>query len=285
MLPAFPSAFKLGRWSRLAILPVLLLLAACQTGGNSSGAAGPGRVQVALLVPSGSPDHNVNQVAASLSQAAQLAVSERGGDLVDLRIYSTAGDAAQAASVAQQAVNEGANVILGPLYAQNAAAVGRAVAGRGVSVLSFSNNTDIAGGNVFVLGNTFENTARRVADFAARRGKGRMIVVHGQTPAETFAKDAVAKVAPSTRASVVGSIGFEFSQEGVNTATPQIITTAQTQGAQAILLTSDTGGALPAITGALKDNGLPEVVQLIGLTRWDIPSSATSLPGLQNGWF
>jgi hypothetical protein len=58
-----------------------------------------------------------------------------------------------------QAVQDGAKIIIGPVFAQDAAAAGRAVAPRGINVLSFSNNTAVAGGNVFVLGNTFDNTA------------------------------------------------------------------------------------------------------------------------------
>jgi ABC-type branched-subunit amino acid transport system substrate-binding protein len=74
-----------------------------------------------------------------------------------------AANPAQAGALARQAVDEGAQVILGPFYSEEANAAGVAVANSGVSVLAFSNNTAIAGGNVFVLGQTFDNTARRLA--------------------------------------------------------------------------------------------------------------------------
>ena len=85
----------------------------------------------------------------------------------------------QAAAQAQKAVAEGAQVILGPVFAQEANAAGVAVAASGVNVLSFSNNSQIAGGNLFVLGPTFENTARRLAGHAVRNGKSKLMIDSG----------------------------------------------------------------------------------------------------------
>jgi hypothetical protein len=75
-------------------------------------------------------------------------------------------------------VDEGAQVILGPFYSEEANSAGVAVANSGVSVLAFSNNAAIAGGNVFVLGQTFDNTARRLASYAVRGGKSNILIVH-----------------------------------------------------------------------------------------------------------
>ena len=81
------------------------------------------------------------------------------------------------------AVQDGARIILGPVYAEAANAAGIAAAKRGVNVLAFSNNTSIAGGNVFVLGSTFENSARRLTQYAKRQGKSNMVVVSGNNAA------------------------------------------------------------------------------------------------------
>ena len=90
----------------------------------------------------------------SLENAARMAIADLGNSQIDLRVYKTAGQPNQAAAMATQAVNEGAQIILGPVFAQEANAAGVAVAGSGVNVLAFSNNPDIAGNNVFVLGPT-----------------------------------------------------------------------------------------------------------------------------------
>ena len=107
-------------------------------------------VPVALLVPNSA--EATAPIAASLENAARLAVADLDRIKIDLRVYDTAGNADIAARQAQRAVKEGTKIIVGPLYGGAANAAGLAVADKNVNVLSFSNNSAIAGGNVFVLG-------------------------------------------------------------------------------------------------------------------------------------
>jgi hypothetical protein len=215
-----------------------------------------------------------------------MAVADLDGVEVELRVYSTAGNAATGAGVAQRAVDEGAQVILGPLYADVAAAVGVAVADDNVPVMSFSNNASVAGGNVFLLGNTFRNTAERVVGYAASQGQGRMVVVHSQDLSGTAARTAVERAAVATGATVVGAVGYELSQAGVINAIPQVRDALRNSGADSIFYTSSYSGALPLFAQLLPENGItPEAYRALGLARWDVPTEALSLPGLQNGWF
>ena len=46
--------------------------------------------------------------------------------------------------------------------------------GAGLTVLSFSNNASVAGQNVYVLGNTFDNTADRLVGYGLSRGPGEL---------------------------------------------------------------------------------------------------------------
>ena len=100
----------------------LTLLAACEPMATSGGPrlSGGGPVQVALLVPSGSGNSGDEVLARSLTQAAELAIADLQGVEIDLRTYSTSGEAALAADVARQAVSDGAQVILGPVFANSA---------------------------------------------------------------------------------------------------------------------------------------------------------------------
>lgn len=276
-------ARKLTKFSALAVS--LVALAACEPGALNTGRSG-GKAQVALLVPAGSADPNVAFLAQNLTNAAKLAVSDLEGTSIDLRVYDTAGDASQAAAVARSAVSEGADVIVGPLFAEAANAVGNAVAGTNTAVLSFSNNSDVAGGNVFVLGATFDNTARRLMGYAKSKGISSVMVVNGQTTAEEVGRDAIVRAAQDYGLRVAGTESFAMSQEGVVAAAPGIVANTQTSGANAIFLTSNTDTALPIVTQLLPEQGLtPDSIQYIGLTRWDVPASALSLPGVQGGWF
>lgn len=272
----------------LAIAATALMLAGCVPGAGPapSAGSGSGKVQVALLVPGGSGQASDALLAKSLENAARLAIADLGNVQVDLRVYNTAGSPTQAAAQAQAAVAEGAQIILGPVFAQEANAAGVAVAASGVNVLSFSNNPDIAGNNVFVLGATFDNTAKRLAAFAVRQGKGKVMIVHDRNTAGELGRGAIDRGVRAAGGSVVAVGNYEFSQNGVVSAAPVIARTARETGAQSVFLTADSAGALPLVSQLLADNGLsPAAVQFIGLTRWDIPTATLGLPGVQGGWF
>jgi len=275
--------------TRAAIVAAALALAACQPiavggGGPSIDTSAP--VPVALLVPSGSGSAGDDVLAKSLENAAKLAIADLGNVKIDLRVYSTGGKPQGAQAAAIRAVDEGAKIILGPVFAQNANAAGVAVASRGINVLSFSNNTDIAGGNVFVLGPTFQNTANRLTSFAVSQGKRNIMVVNDRTPAGELGRAAIERGIANAGGSVVARVGYEFSQNGIVQAAPQIASQVRSSGAQAVFMTADTAGALPLLTQLLRDNRIdPSVAQFIGLTRWDIPTATLALPGVQGGWF
>jgi ABC-type branched-subunit amino acid transport system substrate-binding protein len=262
-------------------------LAACDPAAfGVAGQGTGGRVPVAVLVPSGASDPNVASLGQNLANAARLAASDLEGVEIDLRIYDTAGQSDRAGQLARQAIDEGASVIIGPLFADGANAAGLAAAQAGIPVLSFSNNTAVAGGNVFVLGPTFDNTANRLLDYARRQGRSGVLVVHGETEAERAGRDAIVRSAQTQGMTVSAVTSFAMSQEGVVAAVPRIVQQAESSGADLLFLTSNTDTALPILTQLLPENGLaPGDIQYAGLTRWDVPASAVSLPGVQGGWF
>lgn len=243
-------------------------------------------VTVALLVPAGSADQGQQILAASLENAARLAVADLSGVTIDLRVYGTEGRPERAVEVARQAVADGAQIILGPVLGPEAAAVGPAVAASGINVLSFSNNTAIAGGNVFVLGMTFDNTARRMLSYAAAQGRGRVMIVAERNARGELATAAIQRGAAGTGATIVATETYEFSQSGIVNALPAIAAAARSSGAQGIFFTDDTAGALPILSQLLPDNRIAHPqFQFLGLTRWDIPPASLQLRGLQEGWF
>jgi hypothetical protein len=287
MFPVFTPTRKALRGGALALLATLAL-AACDVpaggGGPSINTRAP--VPVALLLPYGTDNESEVGLARSLENAARLAMGDLGDVQIDLKIYATAGSAEQAAIVAQEAVRDGAKILLGPVFSSAANAAGVAVARSNVNVLSFSNNTEIAGGNVFVLGNTFQNTARRVVSYAASQGNSTVMIAYPQTPAGGVGRAAVEQAVAETGATSAGSIGYENSQTGVINAIPQIAQAVRDTGATALVLADDTSGGVPLLSQLLLENGIsPSSTQYIGLSRWDIPSSTLALPGLQGGIF
>lgn len=286
---------SLRKATRRAILPLAALaLAACDPaalGGVGGGGGGPAvdaskPVPVALLVPRGSGQGSDDLLAKNLENAARLAIRSLNGVKIDLRVYGTAGNAQTAANQAAAAINDGAQIIIGPLYAEAANAAGLAAAPAGVNVLAFSNNPTIAGGNVFVLGATFDNTANRLVSYATSQGRKRIVVVHADDVAGQLGRNAITKAITRNGASLAGTVDYPLSQQGLIAAVPRVKATVDNSGADSVFLTAAPSAGLPLLTQLLPEAGVtPETTQYIGLTRWDIPSQTLDLPGVQGGWF
>ncbi len=277
---------------KIALLALALLtavvLAACEPiamgGGPSIDTSKP--VPVALLVPKGSAQPGDSVLAQSLENSARLAMADLGKVKIDLRVYDTAGDPDVTAAAARQAVSDGAKIILGPVYAQGANAAGLAVLNNRVNVLAFSNNTKIAGGNVYILGPTFDNTARRLVAFARQQGKGKIMIVHSTNESGQVGLEAIKNAIAAQGATLAGTVSYDLSQESVINSVPAIKDMVARTGAQSIFFTSTTAGALPLYSQLLPEAGIsPETIQFIGLSRWDIPAQTLELPGVQGGWF
>ena len=276
---------------RKAILPLVLfsVLAACQPGpvGQGPSVATGSSAKVALLVPEGSGDPRQDALARNLVQAARLAIDDLdNSDRIELLVFPTAGNPDQATAAVQDAAAQGAHIILGPLYSGTTEAAGKEAARHGLKLLSFSNNTTVAGGNVFLLGNTFENAADVLVEHAVKQGFTRIAVVAAQNTSGDLAIAAVSSAAHTRGATVASVATYERTANGVIDAMPSIKLSILESGAQAIILDADAAGALPIFAELLPESGPdPAEIQYIGLTRWDIPPATLRLSALQGGWF
>lgn len=291
MFARLSSARKVA--ARIFTLMSAMWLAACDPVGLVSANDNTGQriypnapVQVALLVPGGAGAGSDSLLASNLENAARLAISDLNGVKVDLRIYNTGADPLQAATVASRAVDEGAKIILGPLFAEAANAAGVAVAPRNVNVLAFSNNPTIAGGNVFVLGATFQNTANRLVQYSKRQGISRYMIVHGDDLQGQVGRDAIASAIRNNAGEVAGIESYPLSQQGIVSATSRIAAATKSGGANAVFMTAGVNADLPILATSLPEAGVnPATTRYIGLTRWNAAPQALALPGLQGGLF
>ncbi|WP_136439710.1 penicillin-binding protein activator [Pacificoceanicola onchidii] len=279
-----PAAFGLAALGLAACDATMLpSIGGANSGGPKIDPSKP--IQVALLVPKS--DAGAAPVAQALENATRLAISELNGAKIELRVYDTAGNSSTAAAQAQRAVDEGARVILGPLFGEAANAAGLAVADEGVNVLSFSNNPSIAGGNVFVLGPTFNNTAQRLMRFAKKQGKNSVVVVHSDDVPGQFGKVAIEQAATSAGVRVVSSEAYTLSVEGVSATAQSAGRAIRESGADTVFITTDaTNAAMPMLLNMLPENGAaPASTQYVGLTRWDVRPDLFGLPGAEGAWF
>lgn len=122
------------------------------------------RNRVALLVPLSGSNAGVGR---SIANATQLALLDARSQQVRITNYDTATGAAAAAN---RAIAEGAQLILGPLLADDVRAVTPIARRAGVPVISFSNDVSLGGNGTYVLGYAPSQSIERVVGFARSQG-------------------------------------------------------------------------------------------------------------------
>ena len=122
------------------------------------------RHRIALLVPL---EGSASEVGRALANATTMALLDTNANALRITTYDTS---AGAQSAARQAVVDGNELILGPLLSENVPAVKSAVSAAGIPAIAFTNDSNAAGGGVFVLGHIPEQSIRRSIGYARANG-------------------------------------------------------------------------------------------------------------------
>src|ERR1700752_1811775 len=132
--------------------------------------AGSGQNKVGLILPL-SASGNAGVAAQSMKNAAEMALAEFQNPNIQILVKDDGGSPQGAGAGAEQAVSEGAEISLGPLFAASVPAVGQAARSRGISVIAFSTDSSVAGRGVYLLSFLPESDVTRIVDYAASTGK------------------------------------------------------------------------------------------------------------------
>ena len=240
--------------------------------------AGNGQVKVGLILPL-SAAGNAGVAALSMKNAAEMALAEFQNPNIQLLIKDDAGSAQGASQGAQQALGEGAEIILGPLFAASVPATAQVAHGRNVSCIAFSTDSSVAGRGVYLLSFLPESDVNRIVEYAASTGKRSFAALlpdnaYGNVVELAF-KQAVARR---------GGRVAVFEKYGADRATPAR-TVAQALAQADALLLADDGDSVVATADALTAAGANlRNIQMLGTGLWDNPRVLASA-SLQGGLF
>ncbi len=136
--------------------------------------------RIALLLPFSSENSGARAESLRLLRAAELALFERAGGNLVMIPKDTQGtpDGARAAALA--AVEDGADMIIGPLFGTSVAAVGEISRPAGIPVIAFSTDAATAGDGVYLLSFPPQIEVARVVEFASRQGVERYAYLGSQ---------------------------------------------------------------------------------------------------------
>ena len=154
---------------------------------------------------------------------------------------------------------------------------------RGVPVIAFSTDANVASRGIYLLSFLPESDVDRIVDYAVANGKRSFAAMmpdnaYGSVVEAAF-KQATAR--KGARVVALEKYGLDSSQIG-NSA--RLVATAAARGADAVFI-PDGAEAVPTVVQQLYANGLPKGrAQLMGTGLWD-DSRMFSDPNLQGGWF
>lgn len=287
-----------------AALPALcaVMLGACATGigqsppatsalGDAGGPAGQGQmkpVKIGMLLPLSGFDQSA-VIGKGLKQAGEMALFELNNPNIQLLVKDDKGTPVGAAAATDEAIREGAEIIIGPLTAKATAGAAPIARQAKVPILTFSNDRQIAGNGVYLMSFLAEQEIDRIVMFAASKGK--------RSFAALIPDDAYGKVVePAFRAAVTRAGGrvaaIEFYPLEANAMldpAKRIIDTVKQSEDSGLpvdaLLIAGGPSVLPRIAPLVTYAGIDTTrVKLLGTGAWDYPNIGRE-PALVGGWY
>ena len=278
----------------LSVIATGLLVAACTTqlgGGGTAPPAGEsaaaaqaadGQVRIALILPL-TAQGNAGLAAQSMKNAAEMALAEFKVSNVQLLVKDDGGSSQGAQSAAQQAISEGAEVIVGPLFAQSVSAVGQVARSRNIPVIAFSTDASVAARGVYLLSFLPETDVRRIVSYAASRGKRSFAALMPDNAYGTVVEAAFQQEVARHGGRVVV---LEKYPHDANRTAEAVRRVAQAASQIDSIFIPDSPDAVPQIAQALAANGVDlKRVQLLGTGLWGDDTRIASEKLLDGGWF
>src|SRR5579863_1988674 len=282
----------LRRWFAVLAIMGAGLLAACSGNSNyfSASAApaapsttlGTGQVKAALILPLSAPG-NAGVAGQAMRNAAEMALAEFNAPNIQLLVKDDGGTAEGARVAAQQALDEGAQIILGPLFAQSVAVVGQLARPRNVPVIAFSTDTNVAAHGVYLLSFLPESDVARVMQYAASVGKRSFAALIPDNPYGTVVEAAFKQDVTRRGGQIVAL--ERYSHDKTAMAAPAKAVAQAAARADALFL-PDGGDTAPDVAQALVGNGVNvKKIQMLGTGLWGDDPRISSTPALDGGWY
>jgi branched-chain amino acid transport system substrate-binding protein len=284
-----------GARAALSVAAAAIVLAACTTqqfGGGApppqptepattNASVGDGQVRVALILPL-SAQGNAGVAAQSMKNAAEMALAEFKSPNIQLLVKDDGGTPQGAQAGAQQAISEGAEIIIGPLFAQSVSAVGQVARTRNIPVIAFSTDASVAARGVYLLSFLPETDVRRIVEFAVSRGKRSFAALLPDNAYGTVVEAAFQQEVSRRGGRVLALEKYQVDANRIAEAARRV---AQAANQVDSIFIPDGADAVPQVVQALAASGVNlKRVQLLGTGLWDDPRIFSTV-ALDGGWY
>ena len=244
---------------------------------------GTGSVKIALLLPLTGSGQGA-AAALSLRNAADLAISEFQNPDLTILVKDDRGTADGAREAATQALADGAELIVGPLFAPAVLAAGNVAKAAGKPVVAFSTDANAASRGVYLLSFMAQSEVDRIVDYAVAQGKRSFAALIPDTTYGTVVEAQFREAAARNNARVAGLERYTPGQP--QPAVQRLVSVFGGAAPQIdAILIPESGEGLAAIGTALASAGFDASrVKPLGTGVWNDPR-AFGVAALQGGWF
>ena len=234
-------------------------------------------VKVAILLPLSGPKSHLGQ---SMLQAAQLALFDMGYNNFNLIPRDTRGNAQGASEAARSAINDGAQLILGPLFSDSVRAAQAVASSHNINMIAFSTDWSLANKKTYLMGFMPFSQVERVANYAVAKGYRDFAVI---APTDKYG-DMTARQFTQSVQNQNGRIRHNIRYVAGDPAVTEKIKQLASVQPQAVFMPVG-GSQTELISSTLSYNKLyPNKVKRIGTGLWDDPRIAAQT-NMNGGWF
>jgi len=243
---------------------------------------GAGQVKAGLILPL-SAAGTAGVAGQAMRNAAEMAIAEFNNPNIQLLVKDDGGTAEAARVGAQQAIDEGAEIILGPLFAQSVGFVGQVARARNIPVIAFSTDANVASSGVYLLSFLPESDVDRIVQYAASTGKHSFAALIPDNPYGTVVEAAFKQAV--TRRGGGQIVALERYPHDKTAMANPVRSVGQASARADALFIPDGGDAVPDVAQALTADGVNlKRLQLLGTGLWDDPR-IYSTPSLDGGLY
>ena len=243
---------------------------------------GTGQVKAALILPL-SANGNAGVAGQAMRNAAEMALAEFNSPNIQLLVKDDGGSTEGARAAAQQALDEGAEIIIGPLFAQSVSVVGQLARTRNIPVIAFSTDANVASHGVYLLSFLPESDVARIVQYAAGTGKRAYAALIPDNPYGTVVEAAFKQDVARRGGQIVALEHYPHDKAAM--AAP-VRNVAQAASRAEALFIPDGGDAVPDVVQLLAANGVnTKKIQLLGTGLWGDDPRIFQTSALDGGWF
>ncbi len=301
---AIPRGMSLRKLVTGATLGIAVLLSGCVNSPNFSGVSSPqqpdlnpngqpnlvsgriignGSVRVGLLLPYSGDGQTATSVATLFENSAKLALTDFQGADIQLLVKDTGGTAEGASMAAQQAINEGAEMLIGPVFAPAVKGASTVARRSGVPIVAFSSDTNAAKPGTYLLSYLPVSDVKRIVSYAAEQERN--------SYAALLPNNAYGAVAEAAFRQAVGQVNGRiitidrYIPGNAEDIRARVASMSRSISQVDTLFVPEGGGVPPFVMQVMTEMGasLGEV-KMIGSGQWNTPDILKS-PVMVGSWF